>query len=216
MYFGSFIPSFFPYGEWDKAAVQAVAMLPPTGLSIGIDFCKTNNAQFIPVSWDVGWFSRPNSIGFAITQLLLGAVIWTLIGWWVDNIRPSEFGVARRPWFCLTPAYWQGMLRCGGGAGIPGDLGSGSTSVSPEEFEALAGDRAFTDAGHFEPLTRQEKGQLMAGDCVHINGLTKKYDTADGQTRVAIPRPRFFTEKAYSWNFTRDPRKASEEDGSEM
>jgi ATP-binding cassette subfamily A (ABC1) protein 1 len=213
LFFAAFVPSFIVSSSWSVTQKTLVGLFPGTGLSMGIDYCKLVNANFVTIDWtNFSDLHESYSLGHAIRTLLLGALLWTALGWYFNHVLPSEFGVRSPPWFCLLPRYWGracGLAR--GKAVAPGDgkaplmgaaadggadaaekgLGPRGRSPSPDggitpaDVEALYGDPRHADSENFERLTSQQEQLLRRGDCLHIRGLTKVFSTADGTLKVA-------------------------------
>ncbi|PVD25013.1 hypothetical protein C0Q70_15510 [Pomacea canaliculata] len=83
----------------------------------------------------------------AMIMLLVDAVIYLLITWYIDNVHPGEFGVPKPVYFCFTKSYW---------------LGS-------KGYVKMDSDTTDTDGKHFE----QEPSFLRPG--IQICNLTKKF-----------------------------------------
>eukprot|EP00941_MAST-03F_sp_MAST-3F-sp1_P006540 g6540.t1 len=189
LFFAGFIPSFIVDESWSVGMKSVVALLPPTGLSLGIDYCKAYNGKFIQVNMDT-FFDQVENFSLALCFLmhLLGSTLWLVLAFYFKTVVPSEFTGTTLPfYFFLLPSYWKRKVSSTS-AKVSMSIQQGSDQVSPDEIELLYGDPDFTDTDNFQRLTNQEKQLMNDGKCIHIRSMTKKFTTADGSTKVANDR----------------------------
>ncbi|KAL8560975.1 hypothetical protein ACOMHN_061189 [Nucella lapillus] len=92
----------------------------------------------------------------AMLMLLLDSALHLLITWYVDNVRPGDYGVPKPFYFCFTKSYW-----CGSSPPDPSKTYSPSSEKGSDDFE-------------------QEPSGLQAG--VRVCNLTKVF----GKKKVAV------------------------------
>eukprot|EP00501_MAST-03F_sp_TOSAG23-6_P001513 GSMAST32.ASY1.ANO1.1574.1 assembled CDS len=154
---------FFLFFGFFVGFIPTFAVKPTWSVSLkalSIDYCKLVNENY--------------SMGLAMQMLYIGAGIWVVLGMYLSRILPSEFGIRSPPWFCLLPSFYS---KC-------------SSSVTPVDQSKsqdllLYGDQTYTDTENFERLSKQQEALLHRNDCVHVRGLTKQFQTADGSIKVA-------------------------------
>lgn len=56
-------------------------------------------------------------------MLLLDVLLYGFLAWYLNQVLPSEYGVARPPWFIFLPSYWYGTAE--------GDRGSLANLANP-------------------------------------------------------------------------------------
>ncbi|XP_076468754.1 phospholipid-transporting ATPase ABCA3-like [Babylonia areolata] len=92
----------------------------------------------------------------AMLMLLLDSFLHLLITWYLDNVRPGDFGVPKPLYFCFTKSYW-----CGTSSKGPGKVYSSGNREGDRYFE-------------------QEPSGLLAG--IRVCNLTKTF----GKKKVAV------------------------------
>jgi ABC-type Na+ transport system ATPase subunit NatA len=86
--------------------------------------------------------------------LFIDTLLYLALAWYLDAVVPGEFGTARHPLFCFSPAYWRGQ---------PSTRGGG-------QAEAGAATPLQRDGAVVEPLVESTNGR---GVCMY--GLHKEY-----------------------------------------
>lgn len=80
----------------EELAVQrAFCFIPPVALQIGSGSQKRRYDGI--------------DIGEIISYLFLDIFIYGFLAWYVTQVRPSEYGTHRPPWFILDYQYWRGL-----------------------------------------------------------------------------------------------------------
>ena len=92
----------------------AASFLPAMAFYIGASELSMYEGSEQGVSWATMWEGEW-PVGSAMLMLGLDIVLYVALAWYFDQVVPTEFGLQRKPWFLLTPAYWRG----GNGGGPP-------------------------------------------------------------------------------------------------
>ena len=50
------------------------------------------------------------SLGTVLGMLILDAVIFSVLAWYLGQVVPSAFGIQKHPLFFLSQSFWQGIL----------------------------------------------------------------------------------------------------------
>ena len=150
----------------------AWCLFPPTGLQVGIlaGGFTMNGGLF-----DV--FNTSVKLSDVYLMLLLDAVVFAFLSWYLSQVMPSSIGVQRSPWFLLEPSYWRT-------ATSKGDTSDGADNRSNPLTGSLLDNEAST--GHlteadfvkcpYEPANRR--------GAVTSTGASR--DTAIGAPTVSI------------------------------
>jgi len=106
-------------------------------------------------------FSSANTpyLGYSFSggmwMLLLDIVIYTILGLYLDQVVPSQFGVAK-PWnFCCKKSV--------------------KRRVADEEVGLLGQVAKLNDPKNFEPVADSLKRQEQSKECLQVRGLVKKF-----------------------------------------
>ena len=124
-------------------------------------------------------------------MLIFDTLIYFVITWYVEAVRPGQYGVARPFYFFLQPSYWYGAHRVAGWPGRASPLPRGRSSLfasrprcncpSRESVDTTVPDFKAEAARSFD-MEPSPPG-VRAG--ISIQSLRKVY-TADGFTKTAL------------------------------
>ena len=125
LHFGTWIPSAFitpdSYFLWSKGIKMAIALIPNMGAVITfIIIALKEDSAADGLTW--GELNNPLNASDNLTLLdlwgsnIISCVLWILILWYMDNVRPGKFGVAKKLWFPFQRSYWCGERVGGEGA----------------------------------------------------------------------------------------------------
>lgn len=92
--------------------------------------------------------------------LAVSAVVWNLLGLYLDQVVPSQFGVAKPWYFCCR-------CRSGNDQAVD-DLEAGARLLD-------RGDAEGKDPRNFEAVPESLKKQEMEKGCLKVRGLVKKF-----------------------------------------
>ena len=106
-------------------------------------------------------------------MLTLDIALYTVLGWYLDEVLPKEFGI-RQPWnFPCKRSYWSG----------------GSTSDNDElgedTVDDVYGDEGSAGQADIEEVSIELRHQEATNDCVRLHKLRKVFSTPDGP-KVAV------------------------------
>lgn len=95
-----------PYQEFLASLSSTVAF------GYGCQLLGVYELQSVGVNWKNFYSSPYDSGGLSMNTLclvmLLDAFIYMLLTWYIENIAPGEFGIARPLYFPFQPSYWLG------------------------------------------------------------------------------------------------------------
>ena len=85
----------------------ALCLFAPLCYDMGLGVIEAGEATQLGVQWgDFGTGNGDISIGAVIGMLLLDAVLYGVLAWYLDKVVPSEFGTPLPPTFCCRRSYW--------------------------------------------------------------------------------------------------------------
>jgi ATP-binding cassette subfamily A (ABC1) protein 3 len=155
LHFGTWVPAVLitpeNYFTWSAGIKMAIAIVPNMGSTLSFLIITMKEDQPGGMGWSA--LNTPINASDNLSLLdiwlsnLISCAIFLTILWYMDNVRPGKFGVARPLWFPLQRSYWCGH------------------SVARANS---AGMSAVRDPKMFEVEPSQEKG-------VEVNGLKKVF-----------------------------------------
>jgi len=162
---------------------QAASLLAPVAFSQGlgvISALEGVNRGATPDNLDAEFGNY--TVGTAIGFFIADSILYTLIGLYIDAVRPKEFGKQYEPWFFILPSFWfpsyfaKPAIAAGG--------------VELQESGMLVQDEKSTPKApvkvtSIEPVGQDLKIQETENRCVTITNLRKTFDTPDG-LKVAV------------------------------
>ncbi|XP_070191694.1 phospholipid-transporting ATPase ABCA3-like [Littorina saxatilis] len=157
LFFGFYFPYLFVQNDYGSLSTEqkiGLCFFFNMAMAFGANVIGLYEGTGDGVQWDN--FANPATVDDnftllnAMLMLLLDSCLHLLITWYLENVRPGEFGVPKPFYFCFTKSYW-----CGGG-------GRSDTSY----------DTPQTDEDHFE----KDPANLRPG--IQICNLSKKFGKA--------------------------------------
>jgi hypothetical protein len=132
-----FLASFFPYyavnDPEDTAQAKTIGcLLGPVCFGIAADVLADFEGGFVGIQWANRNQRTPlSALSFmdCIHMMLIDAVLYGLLAWYLDVVFPSGNTPKRPLYFPFTPSYWLGRH-------IDTDLGDNSTSNSEKKASA--------------------------------------------------------------------------------
>ena len=101
---------FFGYNRYEATTAKKLAsLLPATAFAFGADIVADYEyAEQGIHDWNAGegQYSFNTSIGF----LFFDTILYLFLGWYIEQIMPREYGVAKPFWFLVSPKYWCACL----------------------------------------------------------------------------------------------------------
>merc|ERR1711884_243606 len=122
VHFSTWVPSMFisPYGvgaekyfSWSGGTKMAISLVPNLGLQFGIImiwFKDTDGSA--GMTWDA--INTPILSSDNLTLLdiwgshIISCIIFLILLWYLDNVRPGKYGVAQPLHFPFKKSYWFG------------------------------------------------------------------------------------------------------------
>lgn len=99
-----------------------------------------------------------------IGMLLLDAVFFWLLGWYLENVLPHDWGVRKGICFCATRSYWCGNKK-------RAKTYRGRSMLIDEEKNEDFFEEDGENKEYFEEVPAALKAQLASGDCLSIRNL---------------------------------------------
>lgn len=114
LYFVLYLPYTFlvKYEEVLGLGAKVVASLSSTvAFSYGSQLIGIYELQAVGIQWD-NFYKTPLSDGLSMNAvcllLLMDAVIYLILAWYIESVWPGEYGVGRPWYFPLSPYFWCG------------------------------------------------------------------------------------------------------------
>jgi ATP-binding cassette subfamily A (ABC1) protein 3 len=128
-----------------------------------------------------------------INMMLLDAILYAVLAWYLDQVLPTEFGTQRPVYFLFTRDYWCGPivsdLLPSGGASSPFSIDNHELTkallVANEQEGGLGESKEGESNDKFEAVSDFLTRQLADGRAVSIRGLRKVYKTT-AEDKVAV------------------------------
>ncbi|XP_033746448.1 ATP-binding cassette sub-family A member 3-like [Pecten maximus] len=116
IYYLFYTPQFFLSRSYDtlgKGEKVAISLLNLMAMSFGVTTLTLYEGTGAGAQWSN--FYEPAtvddnySLGDAMGMLLLDSIIYFLVAWYMENIRPGDFGIPKPFYFPFTKSYWCGV-----------------------------------------------------------------------------------------------------------
>uniref|UniRef100_A0A8C2DM69 ATP-binding cassette, sub-family A (ABC1), member 4b n=1 Tax=Cyprinus carpio TaxID=7962 RepID=A0A8C2DM69_CYPCA len=119
IYFTLYLPHIFCFAWQDRITKEmklAVSFLSPVAFGFGTEYLSRYEEQGLGLQWD-NIRTRPlegdeYSFFTSIHMMLLVAVIYAFLAWYLDNVFPGQYGIGRPFYFPLQPSYWLNSKQC--------------------------------------------------------------------------------------------------------
>ncbi|KAK7101994.1 phospholipid-transporting ATPase ABCA3-like [Littorina saxatilis] len=120
MFFAFYLPNFFLNSRYDTMSSPqklAACLLFNQAMAFGANVIGLYEGTGEGARWSN--FHKTASVDDNFTlldsmiMLLIDSVIHLIITWYLDNVRPGEFGVPKPFYFCFTRSYWCGPRKGG-------------------------------------------------------------------------------------------------------
>uniref|UniRef100_A0A672SH63 P-type phospholipid transporter n=1 Tax=Sinocyclocheilus grahami TaxID=75366 RepID=A0A672SH63_SINGR len=119
IYFTLYLPHIFCFAWQDRITKEmklAVSFLSPVAFGFGTEYLSRYEEQGLGLQWDNIHTSPLEgdeySFFTSIHMMLLDAVIYAFLAWYLDNVFPGQYGIGRPFYFPLQPSYW--LKECNG------------------------------------------------------------------------------------------------------
>uniref|UniRef100_A0A2N9IG69 ABC transporter domain-containing protein n=1 Tax=Fagus sylvatica TaxID=28930 RepID=A0A2N9IG69_FAGSY len=174
----SFLGAYFPYYTVNDEAVPMIlkvlaSLLSPTAFALGsINFADYERAH-VGLRWSNIWRAS-SGVNFLVCLLmmLVDALLYCVIGLYLDKVLPRENGV-RYPWnFIFRSCFWKNKS-------IDGHHTSNLKVASTDKKTSFSRKDIFEPA--VEVISLDMKQQELDGRCIQIRNLHKVYATKKGK-----------------------------------
>ncbi|XP_062579274.1 phospholipid-transporting ATPase ABCA3-like [Saccostrea cucullata] len=114
-FFVTIIPNFAldaKFSDMTKPQKMAICLLNNMAMAFGFTSASEYETKGTGVNWNT--FTKPPTVdgdfafGDAILMLWVDSAIYLLITWYIDGVRPGEYGVPQPFYFPFTKTYWIG------------------------------------------------------------------------------------------------------------
>ncbi|PSN44306.1 ATP-binding cassette sub-family A member 3 [Blattella germanica] len=88
------------------------ALLPNTAIGWAYRLIIAYESKYVSVTWS-NLFTPPSgmkgdlSIGILWIMLIVDMILYSIITWYIDCIKPGQYGIARPWYFIFQPSYWR-------------------------------------------------------------------------------------------------------------
>ncbi|XP_061179443.1 phospholipid-transporting ATPase ABCA3-like [Saccostrea echinata] len=114
-FFVTIIPNFAldsKFSDMTKSTKMAICLLNNMAMAFGFTSASEYETKGTGVRWNT--FTKPPTVdgdfsfGDTILMLWVDSAIYLLITWYIDGVRPGEYGVPQPFYFPFTKTYWFG------------------------------------------------------------------------------------------------------------
>jgi ATP-binding cassette subfamily A (ABC1) protein 3 len=110
--FVTLLPRFIFFGtnRYEATVGKTIAsLLPATAFTFGADIIADYEySQQGIQAWNAG--EGDYSFNTTLGLLFFDTLLYTFLGWYLDQVMPRQYGVPRPLYFLLTPSYWCSFL----------------------------------------------------------------------------------------------------------
>lgn len=158
-FFATLLPRYiFLATSTDQARYEKMlaSVLPCTAFAFGAETLTDFEAAEVGVQW---WnmSSGGYDFGTSLTMLLIDSVLYIVLAWYLEQVLPSQFGVRRKFYFCLTPGYWRRMFGLG------------------KDHDYLGDDELDEDGQHQCSMKNVQRIDDSESPQVRVQSLVKRY-----------------------------------------
>ncbi|KAK2651860.1 hypothetical protein Ddye_011716 [Dipteronia dyeriana] len=175
----SFLGAFFPYYTVNDEAVSMIvkvvaSLLSPTAFALGsVNFADYERAH-VGLRWSNIW-RESSGVNFLVCLLMMlfDALLYCVIGLYLDKVLPRENGVCYRWNFIFQKCFWRKEST------IKHHVSRAEVKINDnlsKENASLLG----KDACHMEMISLDMKQQELDGRCIQMRNLHKVYATKKG------------------------------------
>ncbi|XP_067462482.1 retinal-specific phospholipid-transporting ATPase ABCA4-like isoform X2 [Thunnus thynnus] len=114
IYFTLYLPHILCFAWQDRITVNmkmAASFLSPVAFGFGTEYLSRYEEQGLGLQWDNIQTSplEKDSYSFltSILMMIIDAVLYAVLAWYLDNVFPGQYGIGRPFYFPFQPSYWQ-------------------------------------------------------------------------------------------------------------
>ncbi|KAM6919010.1 retinal-specific phospholipid-transporting ATPase ABCA4-like [Xenentodon cancila] len=162
IYFTFYLPHILCFAWQDRITKNmklAVSLLSPVAFGFGTEYLSRYEEQGLGLQWSNIQTSplEKDTYSFltSIFMMMLDAVLYAVLAWYLDNVFPGQYGIGRSFYFPLQPSYWQS----------PTPLHTETADPDPEKPEPENQEKDIEDRG--TPETYTCNGSASRKICKH-------------------------------------------------
>uniref|UniRef100_A0A8D3DIJ6 P-type phospholipid transporter n=1 Tax=Scophthalmus maximus TaxID=52904 RepID=A0A8D3DIJ6_SCOMX len=113
IYFTLYLPHVLCFAWQDRITTNmklAASFLSPVAFGFGTEYLSRYEEQGLGLQWDNIQTSPLEkdtySFGTSILMMMLDAVLYAVLAWYLDNVFPGQYGVGLKFYFPFQPSYW--------------------------------------------------------------------------------------------------------------
>uniref|UniRef100_A0A8C5I5E5 P-type phospholipid transporter n=1 Tax=Gouania willdenowi TaxID=441366 RepID=A0A8C5I5E5_GOUWI len=114
IYFTLYLPHILCFAWQDRITKNiklAASILSPVAFGFGTEYLSRYEEQGLGLQWNNIHTSplEKDTYSFltSILMMLLDAVLYAVLAWYLDNVFPGQYGIGRPFYFIFQPSYWQ-------------------------------------------------------------------------------------------------------------
>ncbi|XP_068604697.1 retinal-specific phospholipid-transporting ATPase ABCA4 [Brachionichthys hirsutus] len=114
IYFTLYLPHILCFAWQDRITKNmklAASLLSQVAFGFGTEYLSRYEEQGLGLQWDNVQTSplEKDTYSFltSILMMMLDAVLYAILAWYLDNVFPGQYGIGRPLYFPLQPSYWQ-------------------------------------------------------------------------------------------------------------
>jgi ATP-binding cassette subfamily A (ABC1) protein 1 len=179
-----FLASYAPYasvtGDTVSTSTKVLGcLLAPISFAFGLDVIVEYEGNDQCLLWEsVAIAPTTDSLSMQTSLIMLAAdsLIYLILGWYLGNVLPREYG-SPRPWyFVFAPDFWRGVF------GKKKTLPTRPSDIEMKEAKGEGSDAGDDDhSADIEEVNVEMKLQEQRGDCVSIKGIRREFSTPQGK-----------------------------------
>lgn len=102
-----FVSSAVVAEDTENISKMFISLLPPTALQLGFTVIARFEISFIALSSDNMKYQYNNySVANMYLMLFIDTFVYILIGFYLENVLPQQYGTRKKLWFLCTKNYW--------------------------------------------------------------------------------------------------------------
>ncbi|CAL8279233.1 unnamed protein product [Lota lota] len=113
LYFTLYLPHLLCSAWQDRITRQmklAASLLSPVAFGFGTEYLSRYEEQGLGLQWDNVQISplEGDTYSFmtSVGMMMLDAVLYAALAWYLDNVFPGQYGIGRPFYFLFQPSYW--------------------------------------------------------------------------------------------------------------
>ncbi|KAM7379618.1 hypothetical protein PAMP_005160 [Pampus punctatissimus] len=114
IYFTLYLPHILCFAWQDRITKNmklAASFLSPVAFGFGTEYLSRYEEQGLGLQWDNIQTSplEKDTYSFltSILMMVIDAVLYAILAWYLDNVFPGQYGIGRPFYFPFQPSYWQ-------------------------------------------------------------------------------------------------------------